>query len=70
MRDPSPPPPDPEYRSALRGPATGEQTPGCLATIATMVGCVLAAALILAGLGVLGVMVLLMTGSFQLFPNK
>lgn len=35
-----------------------------------MLGCVLGGVLMLSGLLVVGVMVLLWTGSIQLFPNK
>ncbi|AZQ70230.1 MULTISPECIES: hypothetical protein [Streptomyces] len=68
MQDPSSPPPYPSHPPTSHVPATGERS--LLAKIAMVLGCALAAVLILGGLGVLGVMVLLATGSIQLFPNK
>ncbi|WP_330456493.1 hypothetical protein OIB37_06075 [Streptomyces sp. NBC_00820] len=41
-----------------------------LQRIVTVLGCVLGGVLMLSGLLVVGVMVLLWTGSIQLFPNK
>lgn len=63
-------PPDSSRRSASRRSATRERPLACLATIGTVFGCVLAVVLVLSGLGILGVMVLLSTGSIRLFPNK
>lgn len=68
VQDPSSPPPLPSHPPTSHVPATGERS--LLAKIGIAFGCVLAAVLILSGLGVLGVIVLLSTGSIQLFPNK
>ncbi|MFF4224270.1 hypothetical protein ACX9I7_08785 [Streptomyces sp. L500] len=68
VQDPFSPPPYPSHPPTSHVPATGERS--LLAKIGIAFGCVLAAVLILSGLGVLGVMVLLATGSIQLFPNK